>query len=721
MKIFSTQFEKGSLISSPSGTKGTLTPGSGGFRSTSKGMAMKFDGSATKIVYGGIALSGDFSVVSIFKSGDKSGDDLQLIGDNTGNFQPFRIRDNVFKAFINDGSQSTSFNSSTVVTDSKYHLAIFSCDRDGDIVLYIDNEEDVSVANLTVGTITLADLNVGFGAASDYFKGDILSDEIYSHLLSSEERDELWEDFLFSKPTLAIKENVTASLMFKDDDLSNRADLASGYNFQDSINDIDITNKGFDITNTGRHFKTLHGRKYDGVSGKGVIGNLGNIKGFECRIKFDSTTEPIMEGAANDKLIHINAGTLTYPEFDNAIIDGVDSNVIAAGVWHNLVVISSTNVDFTACTIALNNASYGGIEIEDLKFHTETKDLAYGKAYNNRYAKLVILREKFKDLGADEVVKDLLHTVKGTGDFFIGEITTPTALHKAGDNYAECDSNGTLKWRLGKLNSSVEKGFMKKLLFYTGGAWVDYGGVSVDAAISVNDWLSWSNNELVFTCTAGQRIGEFEIQQGGETIIILGTYEDFTTYTEVDSGGFITVAENKLTGAVPETAESYVYKDFGADHFNGDYEMQFQINVASSSEDASLGVLILANDIDDARALDVASKGMHVRVTGATAVDWDLRLALEWQGTSNLVHGMNYATDYYCTVTRDDDAGTSSKGRYVLTVYSDSGRTAVVGTTFVDSNVIQKNWRYLYPMSAYKIGDADIASVVIDNLEIISP
>ena len=80
------------------------------------------------------------------------------------------------------------------------------------------------------------------------------------------------------------------------------------------------------------------------------------------------------------------------------------------------------------------------------------------------------------------------------------------------------------------------------------------------------------------------------------------TYEDFTTYTEVDAGGHITVATNKLTGVVPETAESYVYKDFTADYFDSDYEIQWKMNVAASSEDAALGVFILANDLDDCRA-----------------------------------------------------------------------------------------------------------------------
>ncbi|MDX9797712.1 MAG: hypothetical protein RBT05_02530, partial [Bacteroidales bacterium] len=51
MKTFDIDFRKGTLIDQVSKTAGTLTAGNGGFKKTEKGLAMEFDGSATKLVF----------------------------------------------------------------------------------------------------------------------------------------------------------------------------------------------------------------------------------------------------------------------------------------------------------------------------------------------------------------------------------------------------------------------------------------------------------------------------------------------------------------------------------------------------------------------------------------------------------------------------------------------------------------------------------------------
>ena len=93
------------------------------------------------------------------------------------------------------------------------------------------------------------------------------------------------------------------------------------------------------------------------------MGNIGNIKTLSFWINPKTTTEQIMEGAANDKLIHINSGTLTYPEFDDAYIDGVNTNTLVANKWQFVTIVSTTDVDFSAMTIGLNNATYGDMRL----------------------------------------------------------------------------------------------------------------------------------------------------------------------------------------------------------------------------------------------------------------------------------------------------------------------------------------------------------------------
>jgi len=54
-------------------------------------------------------------------------------------------------------------------------------------------------------------------------------------------------------------------------------------------------------------------------------------------------------------------------------------------------------------------------------------------------------------------------------------------------------------------------------------------------------------------------------------------YEDFTTYSEVDSNGYWsqTSTRNTFTN-LPNSDSSYVYKDFGVDYFSGDFEHWFE-------------------------------------------------------------------------------------------------------------------------------------------------
>ena len=108
----------------------------------------------------------------------------------------------------------------------------------------------------------------------------------------------------------------------------------------------------------------------DGANTKVVYGDIENIKSIGLWINLDTTTEQILEGSANDKLIHASTGTLTYTDFDNAYIDNVDTNTITTG-WHCVVITSTTDVDMSAVTLALNNTSYGKFQCAKVTFWSE--------------------------------------------------------------------------------------------------------------------------------------------------------------------------------------------------------------------------------------------------------------------------------------------------------------------------------------------------------------
>ena len=57
--------------------------------------------------------------------------------------------------------------------------------------------------------------------------------------------------------------------------------------------------------------------------------------------------------------------------------------------------------------------------------------------------------------------------------------------------------------------------------------------------------------------------------------------EDFTTYTEVDTAGRLTVTSDTITiENLDRDEDSYIYADKGADFFDGDYEHLLQLGVS---------------------------------------------------------------------------------------------------------------------------------------------
>ena len=98
----------------------------------------------------------------------------------------------------------------------------------------------------------------------------------------------------------------------------------------------------------------------NGTDAKFELGDIGNVRCLVFWVNLKSTTEQIFEGDPNTHLIHANAGTLTYPDFDNAFVDGVDTNTITTG-WHLVVVTSTTDVECSDAILGLNNATYGNL------------------------------------------------------------------------------------------------------------------------------------------------------------------------------------------------------------------------------------------------------------------------------------------------------------------------------------------------------------------------
>ncbi len=163
--------------------------------------------------------------------------------------------------------------------------------------------------------------------------------------------------------------------------------------------------------------------------------------------------------------------------------------------------------------------------------------------------------------------------------------------------------------------------------------------------------------------------------------------EDFSTYTEVDGTGVLTVTSSKITGLnVDKDIDAYVYKDFTANHFNR-LKVYFEVNIESGSDVGGIGYMGFSDTVGTKAAWEATSL-----IAGMAKVGGPLYKVILIRGNS--VASDNYTgsadTLYYCTIVRA--AGSDSA---TLLVYDDAPRTNLLDTLAVAGYGANK-WQYAY-------------------------
>ena len=184
--------------------------------------------------------------------------------------------------------------------------------------------------------------------------------------------------------------------------------------------------------------------------------------------------------------------------------------------------------------------------------------------------------------------------------------------------------------------------------------------------------------------------------------------EDFTTYTEVDTGGYLTVTSSKVAAAnVVATTDAYVYKDYGADNFDAlDLDYEFQVTSSSTGSNQYI-ILGISNTVDDWSGWGAGFYSGGVLNSGANS---ELAVLAVIGGTSDTSTDISTSTVYYCTITR------SAGGDAITTdVYTDSGRTSLL-VTLSASGLSTTKFRYSYGFSAYGGGGDRIATGFTQNM-----
>lgn len=172
------------------------------------------------------------------------------------------------------------------------------------------------------------------------------------------------------------------------------------------------------------------------------------------------------------------------------------------------------------------------------------------------------------------------------------------------------------------------------------------------------------------------------------------TYEDFTTYTEIDPNSHITVTTTKVEwSGLDRNEEAYVYKDFGVGFF-GDFEHDVEIEESTGSTNGAIsGFWIISNVIDDMQTHWTGTQGL-VFLGNYDAGNHRFIIRDGNSGNQDIWVGLA-DTLYYCIVTRVGNT-------FTVKLYDDVPRTNLKATLSVACSVT--TFRYLYSCSSFDSG-----------------
>jgi len=206
--------------------------------------------------------------------------------------------------------------------------------------------------------------------------------------------------------------------------------------------------------------------------------------------------------------------------------------------------------------------------------------------------------------------------------------------------------------------------------------------------------------------------------QNTETCDYVVTLEDFTGYTEVDPDGTVTVAADTITFTdFDRNATAYVYKDFGAGYFSGDFVHQMKLIVSDFDYTSRAAVHMLANTVDELFGIQMGSgDAIGVYVDGPNDTKYDLVLFEIDGGTlyTSTYENLGKLVDFHLVIERDESVG--SYGRVTCHVYADETHTWLLETLTLDLHSSKKDFRYLYGLCAYDTGSSAELSGTVEDL-----
>lgn len=197
-------------------------------------------------------------------------------------------------------------------------------------------------------------------------------------------------------------------------------------------------------------------------------------------------------------------------------------------------------------------------------------------------------------------------------------------------------------------------------------------------------------------------------------------YEDLTAYTEVDPSGMLSEAASALTvTGLTRNVAAYLYKDFTAGHFTGNFTHNFEIKITGVGANyANVPAMALNNTLSEYNAVYTGSgniQAIWLSSVPTNVPNINLHELCAGAQYNSAVFTPSLNTTYYCTFRRNTAVGTY--GTLYLDIYSDAAHTSLITTLSLALHSTVA-FRYLYPVQSVNTGSTSALSAVIQNLSL---
>jgi hypothetical protein len=272
---------------------------------------------------------------------------------------------------LDDGIADGVTASLPVGSDAGLHVAIGTY-KANEYKLYFDK---VVLGTHSSGTFNFAGVQgtplIGLRGTNlvEHARADFGQVLIYDKALSVGEANSLTDLLLKKKLNPYIRNSLPSPIVNRFQGYWPLDEASGSTAYDHSVGGVDGTITGADrikVTDGSRALSFVQAN-----SDKLALGNVGNIKTIGLWVELGSTTEKILEiSSGGSGFVHASGGTVNYTDFDNCFVNGEDTDTITTDA-SLLVLTSTTNVNCSALTIALNNATYGDLKVNNIFVATD--------------------------------------------------------------------------------------------------------------------------------------------------------------------------------------------------------------------------------------------------------------------------------------------------------------------------------------------------------------